>query len=54
MATTLVVKLSRKLAMCYARGQYWNKKANCGKSARQNIEITLLKVHFRIWKYIFK
>ena len=24
------------------------KKANCGKSARRNIKITLLKVHFRI------
>ena len=23
-------------------------KANCGKSARRNIELTLLKVHFRI------
>ena len=23
-------------------------KANCGKSARQNIELTSLKVHFRI------
>ena len=31
---------------------YWGanigKKENCGKSAPQNIEITLLKVHFRI------
>ena len=48
----LVFKLSCKLAMCYAGGggggANTGKKANCGKSARRHIEITLLKVHFRI------
>ena len=42
----LVFKLSRKLAMCYAGRQTLEKKANCGKSARRNTEIKLLKVHF--------
>ena len=46
MAVMFVFKLSCKLAMCYAKEQ--KKKANCGKSARRNIELTLLKVNFRI------
>ena len=44
----LVFKLSCKIAMCYAGGQTLEKKVNFGKSARRNIEITLLKVHFGI------
>ena len=50
----LVFKLSCKLAMCYSGGDGGGGgadigiKANCGKSARRNIELTLLKVHFRI------
>ena len=49
----LVFKLSCKLAMCYAGGgggggANIGKKANCGKSAHRNIEITLIKVHFGI------
>ena len=44
----LVFKLSCKLALCYAGGQTLEKKANCGKSACRNIEMTLVKVHFRI------
>ena len=48
MAIMVVFKLSCKYAMCYARGQTLDKKANCGKSARRNIELTLVKVHFRI------
>ena len=49
----LVFKLSCKLAMCYAGGGGGGGanigiKANCGKSFRRNIELTLLKVHFRI------
>ena len=48
MAIMFVFKLLCKLTMCYARGQTLKKKANCGKSARRNIELTLVKVHFRI------
>ena len=44
-AAMLVFKLSCKLAMCYAGGKHW-KKANSRKLARQNIEKTLLKVHY--------
>ena len=40
-------KLSCKLAMCYARCIH-RKKANCGKSARRNVKITLFKEHFII------
>ena len=42
----LVFKLSCKLTICYAGGQTLEKKANCGKSACRNIEITLLKSTF--------
>ena len=47
-AAMLVSKLSCKLAICYAGGSSIGKKTNCGKSARRNIEIAMLKVHFRI------
>lgn len=30
-------------------GKHWKKKPNCGKSTRRNIEITLVKVHFKIY-----
>ena len=40
----IVMQISHVL--CW--GANIGKKANSGKSARRNIEITLLKVHFRI------
>ena len=40
----IVMQISHVL--CW--GTNIGKKANCGNSARRNIEITLLKVHFRI------
>ena len=40
----IVMQISHVL--CW--GANIRKKANCGKSALRNIEITLLKVHFRI------
>ena len=44
----IVMQISHVL--CWGRGGGANigKKANCGKSARRNIEITLLKAHFSI------
>ena len=40
----IVMEISHVL--CW--GANIRKRANCGKSARRNIEITLLKVHFSI------
>ena len=44
----LVFQIVMQISHVSCWGANIGKKANCGKSARRNIEITLLKVHFRI------
>jgi len=53
-ASWFSVLLSHKLSMCYAGGANTGKiKANYGKLACQNFEMTLFKVQFRIYnKYL--
>ena len=54
MATVIGFQIVIQISHVLCLGVNIAKKANCGKSARRNIKITLLKEHFIIKIALFK